>query len=392
MTRLAPLVPAERTLVLTNASLAPRARAAAASCRATTSSPSRGPPARRRRSLGGREIARRGGRDAVMILRARGLGDRRRRAFRAALARAADGGGARTGARDRRHRPDAPRSGLRLHPARRADRGSECSRSGSRASRGAVRREAEPRRAAERWCAMAFSGTPASSSGAPATFSTRAARTRRRSGRRCSLAHAGDIDAFFAGVTPISVDVGVLERSARVLVVAGDFGWDDVGTWAALRRVRRRDAAGNATFGEVHSRARRTTWCTPTRLLAHRLHDRGASPGAAPGDEHPPTALLLDLLDSLAASGGLGDSLRRARQHLTGQIEAGGRVRYHGLHAPGIGTLGCASNTNGRRRQHCCRGGGGGGAWGDPHVRVLDGRTGEERGGFTPSTYRTCTG
>jgi len=54
------------------------------------------------------------------------------------------------------------------------------------------------------------------------------------------------------------------------------------------------------------------------------------------------TALLIDLLDPLAATGGLGDSLQRARQHLTGQIEAGGLVRYHGLpDAPGIGTLGC---------------------------------------------------
>ena len=56
------------------------------------------------------------------------------------------------------------------------------------------------------------------------------------------------------------------------------------------------------------------------------------------------TALLLDLLDPLAAADGLGDSLQRARRHLTGQIEAGGLVRYHGLpDAPGIaGILGCA--------------------------------------------------
>jgi hypothetical protein len=55
------------------------------------------------------------------------------------------------------------------------------------------------------------------------------------------------------------------------------------------------------------------------------------------------TALLIDLLDPLAATGGIGDSLERARQHLTGQIEAGGLVRYHGRpDAPGIGTLGCA--------------------------------------------------
>ena len=55
------------------------------------------------------------------------------------------------------------------------------------------------------------------------------------------------------------------------------------------------------------------------------------------------TATLIDLLDPVAAVGGLGDNLQRARQHLTAQIEAGGLVRYHGLpDGPGIGTLGCA--------------------------------------------------
>jgi mannose-1-phosphate guanylyltransferase len=37
-----------------------------------------------------------------------------------------------------------------------------------------------------------------------------------------------------------------------VLVVPGDFGWDDVGTWAALRRVRALDADGNAVAGDTH--------------------------------------------------------------------------------------------------------------------------------------------
>ena len=63
----------------------------------------------------------------------------------------------------------------------------------------------------------------------------------------------GDADAFFGAVRSVSVDVGVLERSDRVYVVPGDFGWDDVGTWAALARVRPRDADGNATSGEVHA-------------------------------------------------------------------------------------------------------------------------------------------
>ncbi|HEY7894618.1 MAG TPA: sugar phosphate nucleotidyltransferase [Gemmatimonadaceae bacterium] len=70
-----------------------------------------------------------------------------------------------------------------------------------------------------------------------------------------ALPHAsrGDLAAFYAAVTPVTVDEGVLERSRNVLVIPGDFGWDDVGTWAALRRVHDRDAAGNAVSGDVHA-------------------------------------------------------------------------------------------------------------------------------------------
>ncbi|MEO7271804.1 MAG: hypothetical protein ABI211_07320, partial [Vicinamibacterales bacterium] len=53
------------------------------------------------------------------------------------------------------------------------------------------------------------------------------------------------------------------------------------------------------------------------------------------------TSLLVDLLAPLDT--GMGDSVQRARRHLTAQIEGNGLVRYHGLpDAPGIGTLGCA--------------------------------------------------
>lgn len=59
-------------------------------------------------------------------------------------------------------------------------------------------------------------------------------------------------DEFFAFVRPVSVDVGLLERSSNVLAVRGDFGWDDVGTWGALRRARASDADGNVTSGRTH--------------------------------------------------------------------------------------------------------------------------------------------
>ena len=65
------------------------------------------------------------------------------------------------------------------------------------------------------------------------------------------LLQAGDVAGFFAGVTPISIDVGLLERSERVAVVPGHFDWDDVGTWEALARVRPRDKHGNVAVGSV---------------------------------------------------------------------------------------------------------------------------------------------
>ena len=58
-----------------------------------------------------------------------------------------------------------------------------------------------------------------------------------------------DLATFFAQVRSIAIDVGVLERSQRVLVMRGGFGWDDVGTWAALHRVRTHDNADNAANG-----------------------------------------------------------------------------------------------------------------------------------------------
>ncbi len=66
------------------------------------------------------------------------------------------------------------------------------------------------------------------------------------------LLAAGDAPTFASMVTSISIERGLLERSDSVVVVQGDFGWDDVGTWASLRRVRELDDTGNGTMGDVH--------------------------------------------------------------------------------------------------------------------------------------------
>jgi mannose-1-phosphate guanylyltransferase len=61
----------------------------------------------------------------------------------------------------------------------------------------------------------------------------------------------GDVAGFFNAVSPVSIDVGLLERSRAVAVVPGHFDWDDVGTWEALTRVRARDREGNVAVGPV---------------------------------------------------------------------------------------------------------------------------------------------
>lgn len=62
---------------------------------------------------------------------------------------------------------------------------------------------------------------------------------------------AGNVAGFFRDVREVSIDVGVFERSQAVAVVAGDFAWDDIGTWEALARVRPRDRRGNVVHGAV---------------------------------------------------------------------------------------------------------------------------------------------
>jgi mannose-1-phosphate guanylyltransferase len=48
----------------------------------------------------------------------------------------------------------------------------------------------------------------------------------------------------------ISIDYGIMEKSERVFVIPSDFGWSDVGTWAALHAVLDKDDQNNAVSGK----------------------------------------------------------------------------------------------------------------------------------------------
>ncbi len=49
----------------------------------------------------------------------------------------------------------------------------------------------------------------------------------------------------YRGLESVSIDYGVMEKADGVAVLAGDFGWSDVGSWAALGELLPRDENGN---------------------------------------------------------------------------------------------------------------------------------------------------
>ena len=62
---------------------------------------------------------------------------------------------------------------------------------------------------------------------------------------------AGNLPAFVGMIQSVSLERGLLERVNRLLVMLGDFAWDDIGTWGSLRRARDLDDDGNGALGHV---------------------------------------------------------------------------------------------------------------------------------------------
>lgn len=245
MARLGPLAPPERTLVLTNAGLRDAVLALAPELPAENviAEPA---PAGTCAALAwaAHEVARRAGREAVMLCVHAdwAIGDVD--AFRRALADAADA--ARThaslvtvGVVPTR---DDPGFGYIQRGAPVADGVSRVERFVEKPSR---ERAARMRADGYLWNSGIFVWRAGDFLDEVDALAPEVAPALRASG--------DDIARFFADVTPVAVDVAVMERSRRVLVLPGDFGWDDVGTWGALGRVRRCDAGGNAASGVVHA-------------------------------------------------------------------------------------------------------------------------------------------
>jgi len=64
-------------------------------------------------------------------------------------------------------------------------------------------------------------------------------------------AYARTLKRVFPECPSISIDYGVMEKSERIAVVPAEFGWSDVGSFAALSEVREQDASGNVAEGDA---------------------------------------------------------------------------------------------------------------------------------------------
>lgn len=64
-------------------------------------------------------------------------------------------------------------------------------------------------------------------------------------------AYAKTLKRIFPDCPSISIDYGVMEKSHRIAVVPAEFGWSDVGSFAALSDVRPTDPFGNVAEGDA---------------------------------------------------------------------------------------------------------------------------------------------
>jgi mannose-1-phosphate guanylyltransferase len=85
----------------------------------------------------------------------------------------------------------------------------------------------------------------------------------------------GAVESFYDGVTAIPIDISHFERSSHVMVVPGRFRWDDVGTWAALARVRPRDDQGNVLVGTAVQReaSNCVAWAEDGSIVLYGVED-----------------------------------------------------------------------------------------------------------------------
>lgn len=61
------------------------------------------------------------------------------------------------------------------------------------------------------------------------------------------------INEEYKTIEPESIDYGIMEKSDNIYVIPGNFGWDDVGSWLSVERLRDLDRDSNILDGNIIS-------------------------------------------------------------------------------------------------------------------------------------------
>lgn len=59
------------------------------------------------------------------------------------------------------------------------------------------------------------------------------------------------LNSEFGEFQSISIDYGIMEKSHNIFTLPGTFGWDDVGSWLAVERIKKTNEFGNVVNGNV---------------------------------------------------------------------------------------------------------------------------------------------
>ena len=59
------------------------------------------------------------------------------------------------------------------------------------------------------------------------------------------------LEKEFTAFRSESVDYGIMEKAENIYTIPGAFGWDDVGSWLAVERIRKSNELGNVVSGNI---------------------------------------------------------------------------------------------------------------------------------------------
>lgn len=64
--------------------------------------------------------------------------------------------------------------------------------------------------------------------------------------------HQDDVlEKEFCAFPSESIDYGIMEKASNIYILTGSFGWDDVGSWLAVERIKTSNEFGNVINGNV---------------------------------------------------------------------------------------------------------------------------------------------